>query len=56
MPPADDDHPLPPASIPESVPPPNADVAKPGEQGHSRIGKWFAQVPLLSTVVGIGRR
>jgi hypothetical protein len=56
MPPVDDDHPLPPASIPESVPPPNADVAKPGPQGHSRIGKWFAQVPLLSTVIGIGRR
>ena len=51
VPPADADHPVPPASIPESVPPPNADAAKPDEQGHSRIGKWIAQIPLLSTVI-----
>jgi hypothetical protein len=56
MPQADDDHPLPPASIPDPVPPANADAAKPGEPERSRIGKWIAHVPLLSTVIGIGWR
>jgi hypothetical protein len=55
-PPTDPDHPLPPASIPDTVPPANADAAKPGEQGHSRIGNWIAHVPLLGRVIAIGSR
>jgi hypothetical protein len=52
---ANDDHPVPPQSIPDSVPPPNADTAKPDEHGRSRIGKWISAIPLLGPVVDNGR-
>jgi len=51
VPQPDAEHPVPPESIPASVPPANADAPKAGEQGHSRIRKWIAQVPLLGPVV-----
>jgi hypothetical protein len=46
---ADADHPVPPSTIPESVSP--ADAAKTDEQGHSRVRKWIAKIPLVNTVV-----
>jgi hypothetical protein len=52
---ADVDHPVPPESIPELVPP--AEAAKPDERGgHSRIGKWISEIPLLGPVVENARQ
>ena len=50
-----DDHPVPPGSIPDSVPPANADIAKPDEHSRSRIGKWISAIPLLGPVVDNAR-
>jgi hypothetical protein len=52
---ADADHPVPPQSIPDPVPVPPADTAKPDEQGRSRIGKWISTIPLLGSVVDNAR-
>jgi hypothetical protein len=49
------DHPVPPESIPDSVPPANADNAKPDEPGRSRVGKWISGIPLLGPVLDNGR-
>ena len=46
---ADAEHPVPPAAIPDA-----ADAAKPDEQGHSRVRRWIAKVPLLGNVVENG--
>jgi hypothetical protein len=46
---ADADHPVPPAAIPDA-----ANAAKPDEQGHSRVRRWIAKVPLLGNVVENG--
>jgi hypothetical protein len=40
------DHPVPPSAIPISVPQDKAD-----EQGHSRVRRWIAKIPLVNTVV-----
>ncbi len=45
----DADHPVPPSAIPESPSPDNA--AKADEQGHSRVRRWIAKIPLVNTVV-----
>ncbi|HYC16905.1 MAG TPA: hypothetical protein VEC94_06855 [Pseudolabrys sp.] len=50
-----DDHPVPPGSIPDSIPPTNADIAKSDEQSRSRIGKWISTIPLLGPVVDNAR-
>ncbi|HUL88327.1 MAG TPA: hypothetical protein VLU23_09105 [Pseudolabrys sp.] len=50
-----DDHPVPPESIPDSIPPANADIAKPEEHSRSRIGKWISAIPLLGPVVDNAR-
>jgi hypothetical protein len=52
---AHDDHPVPPESIPDSVPPASDDVAKPDEHGRSRIGKWISAIPLLGPAVDNAR-
>lgn len=53
----DADHPVPPGSIPDSIPQAeNPDAAKPGGQGHSRIRKWISEIPLLGPVVENGRQ
>jgi hypothetical protein len=49
------DHPVPPESIPDSVPPGNAGKAKPDEPGRSRVGKWISEIPLLGPVLDNGR-
>jgi|SRR5665213_364021 len=49
VPQADADHPVPPSAIPESAPPDNA--AEANEQGHSRVRRWIAKIPLVNTVV-----
>jgi hypothetical protein len=46
---ADAEHPVPPAAIPDA-----ADAVKPDEQGHSRVRRWIAKVPLLGNVVENG--
>jgi len=51
----DADHPVPPQSIPDPVPAPPSDTAKPDEQGRSRIGKWISSIPLLGNVVDNAR-
>jgi hypothetical protein len=51
---ADAEHPVPPAAIPDAAPPVNADAVKPDEQGHSRVRRWIAKVPLLGNVVENG--
>jgi hypothetical protein len=51
---ADVDHPVPPESIPDFVPP--AEAAKPDERGRSRIGKWISEIPLLGPVVENARQ
>jgi hypothetical protein len=51
--PSDLDHPVPPGSIPETLPP--TDAAKPDEQGRSRISKWISAVPLLGPVIDNAR-
>ena len=48
----DVDHPVPPGSIPETS---STDMAKPDEQGRSRIGKWISAIPLLGPMVGNAR-
>ena len=54
---ADADHPVPPGAIPEAAPPSEkVDVAKPDEQGHSRVRKWISEIPLLGSVVENGRQ
>lgn len=50
-----DDHPVPPESIPDAVPPASDDVAKPDEHGRSRIGKWISAIPLLGPAVDNAR-
>ena len=53
----DADHPVPPGSSPDSMPPPgNADAAKPSEHGPSRIRKWISEIPLLGPAVEDGRQ
>jgi len=52
---AHDDHPVPPESIPDSVPRARDDVAKPDEHGRSRIGKWISAIPLLGSAVDNAR-
>jgi hypothetical protein len=42
----DADHPVPPSAIPASASPDKAD-----EQGHSRVRRWIAKIPLVNTVV-----
>ncbi len=49
------DHPVPPQAIPDSVPPSDADAAKPDEPGRSRIGKWISSIPLLGPAVDDAR-
>lgn len=56
------DHPVPPGSIPDSMPPSDneaqsakADAAKPEEQGRSRISKWISAIPLLGPAVDNAR-
>lgn len=50
-----DDHPVPPESIPDSVPRASDDVAKPDGHGRSRIGKWISAIPLLGPAVDNAR-
>ncbi len=57
------DHPVPPGSIPDTVPPADneaqsakADATKPEEQGRSRLGKWISAIPLLGPVVDNARQ
>jgi len=50
----DSDHPVPPESIPDAVPP--AEAAKTDGRGRSRIGKWISEIPLLGPVVDNARR
>jgi hypothetical protein len=52
---ANDDHPVPPGSIPDSVPPANVETATPDEHGRSRIGKWISAIPLLGPAVDNAR-
>jgi hypothetical protein len=52
----DADHPVPPESIPDAVPPASASKAKPDEPDRSRIGKWISGIPLLGPVLDNGRR
>ena len=52
---AHDDHPVPPESIPDSVPRASDDVVKPDEHGRSRIGKWISAIPLLGPAVDNAR-
>ena len=52
---ATDNHPVPPESIPDSVPPASVDTAAPNESGRSRIGKWISAIPLLGPVVDNAR-
>ncbi len=52
----DSDHPVPPQAIPDSIPPSDADAAKPDEKGRSRIGKWISSIPLLGSAVDNARR
>ena len=53
----DTDHPVPPGSIPDSMPSPeNADATKPNEHGPSRIRKWISEIPLLGPAVENGRQ
>ncbi len=56
------DHPVPPGSIPDAMPPANdetqsakADAAQPEEQGRSRVSKWISAIPLLGPVVDNAR-
>ena len=56
------DHPVPPGSIPDALPPANvemqpanADAAKPDENGRSRISRWISAIPLLGPAVENGR-
>lgn len=56
------DHPVPPGSIPDAMPPANneaqsakTDAANPEEQGRSRISKWISAIPLLGPVVDNAR-
>ena len=51
-PPADVDHPVPPGAIPEFASP--TDSAKPDEQGHPRIRRWIAKIPLMGNVINNG--
>ena len=53
---AEPDHPVPPESIPDSVPPANADKAKVDEPARSPVGKWISNIPLLGPVLDNGRR
>jgi len=50
----DAEHPVPPQAIPDSVPPDNADAARPDEQGHPRIRRWVAKIPLMGNVINNG--
>jgi hypothetical protein len=52
VPQAEPDHPVPPATIPESASP--IDAAKPDEQGHPRIRRWIAKIPLMGNVINNG--
>lgn len=52
----DADHPVPPESIPDAVPPATVSKAKPDEPDRSRIGKWISGIPLLGPVLDNGRR
>ncbi|HSP48672.1 MAG TPA: hypothetical protein VLN61_00525 [Pseudolabrys sp.] len=49
---ADADHPVPPGAIPESTSP--TDAAKPEEQGHPRVRRWIAKIPLMGNVINNG--
>jgi hypothetical protein len=53
---AEPDHPVPPESIPDSVPPASADKAKADEPTRSQVGKWISNIPLLGPVLDNGRR
>jgi|SRR5262245_4695608 len=50
------DHPVPPESIPDSVPPASADKDKAEQSGRSQVGKWISNIPLLGPVLDNGRR
>jgi hypothetical protein len=52
---ATDNHPVPPESIPDSVPPASSNAAEPNESARSRIGKWISAIPLLGPVVDNAR-
>ena len=52
----DTDHPVPPESIPNSVPPANAGDTKSEDQSRSRAGKWISNIPLLGPVIDNARR
>ena len=52
---ANDDHPVPPESIPDAASPGSADTARPDEHERSRIGKWISTIPLLGPMVDNGR-
>ena len=52
---ANDDHPVPPESIPDAASTGSADTARPEEHDRSRIGKWISTIPLLGPMVDKGR-
>jgi hypothetical protein len=52
----DTDHPVPPESIPDSVPPANEGDTKSEDQSRSRAGKWISNIPLLGPVIDNARR
>lgn len=52
---ANDDHPVPPESIPDAASTSSADTAEPEEHDRSRIGKWISTIPLLGPMVDKGR-
>lgn len=51
----DVDHPVPPQSIPDSVPPASADPGKSDEPGRSGFGKWISGIPLLGPAIDNAR-
>jgi hypothetical protein len=53
---AEPDHPVPPESIPDSVPPASADKGKTEQPARSQVGKWISNIPLLGPVLDNGRR
>jgi hypothetical protein len=52
----DTDHPVPPEAIPDPVPPADVGESKSEEQGHSRAGKWYSNIPLLGPAIDNARR
>jgi hypothetical protein len=52
----DTDHPVPPESIPDSVPPANEGDTKSEDPSRSRAGKWISNIPLLGPVIDNARR